>query len=144
VVPGVEDAARAPPAAASEPSPFLDWRRQQKKSRMPIIVAPAPEATPMPALAPVERPLAEFWLVVEPGLLSPVWLGLEPLGTLPVLVKVTRAVTVVKLVVTLVVVMKMLDIRVVVAEIVAVAVDVIVATRLTRRPICWSLSSTKS
>jgi hypothetical protein len=103
VVPGVEDAAPAPPAATSEPSPFFDCRRQQKKSRMPIIAAPAAEATPMPAWAPIERLLTEFWSVVEPGLLLPVWLGLEPLGMLPV-VKATRAVTVVEPIVTPVVV----------------------------------------
>lgn len=64
---GVEDAAPAPPAATSEPSPFFDCRRQQNKSRMPTIAAPATEATPMPALAPVERPLAEFSLPEDPS-----------------------------------------------------------------------------
>jgi hypothetical protein len=127
------DAVPTPAAATSgvEPSfSFLDRCRHQKMSRMQIIADPAAEATPMPALAPVERPLAEFWVVVDPGLL--------------VLVKVARAVIVVNPVVTLVVVTYILDMRVVVADVVTVTVDVIVATRLTRRPICWSLSSTKS
>jgi hypothetical protein len=131
-----------------------------------IIADPAAELMPMPALAPVDRPLATFWLMVagisellglvgligvpefpeagrvEVGL---IWLLVFPgLTMLLIIVEVVTTETVVVKNVVMVVLERMVDKIVVVADTEIQTVDVLVSCRSTTRPILWSLSESES